>query len=1173
MSIFSALNAGVSGVKANGAAIGMISDNVANANTTSAKKFMYEFKSLMKGGVSGNYTAGGVEAAARTTVDVAGTIETTSISTDLAIDGKGMFVVNTKSDGTGDYKYTRQGDFRTDKLGNMINSSGGYLMGWQLTGNEDTDNATTSSGTLSSLDVINVNSIGAVPIATTNIVTALNLNAGQQTLEGAGFTMQIDSNSTPNNSIAISDIIYPSDLKEGDGFKVTYGSSKQNVTFTYGGFDLSNKVSSDNKILGTENKVNKFTELNDGDEFTIYTPTSDNITLSFKKDSPDKTKAQFNSLETLASAIDYAKGLTARIAEGQLLIAPENATEAMTFINSTDTLLSTTTEHIANKGIFGHGSAVTSKVSLDMAVDNVLGVTAGATAHTQNLANATNGDAFVISTDSGEEYEFVYQSTPVNNNEFDTLDALRVAINTSASDVTSSVTGGQLTISAAGNANAILSVVDKNVNGVTNLATELKLLHNNTFNVSDGATVGDGLKINIGSFSNADSSRLCYDSGDVLGRYVNNITSYDLSQDTKYTARAAATVFAGNATDGDRIQIVTDNGTFNFEFKSTTPNVTANEFNSLSTLQQALNNNTDFTASLNGNALQITADGTSSTYIRSIEDSNVLGNSNFASTLGIKVKKADINDTINVVLDSGEEYEFKYTDKTGGSGNSGAPLANLGEFNSITSLISAINDLAEGKLLLVNNGTEFSVDTENNNTIYSITSSGTLDIADYLGIKMETKDIDVEFTGNTQGAGTNGEPIVSQGEFNNVNTLTQAINSRADGMLEITFSDTGNKFKLDPQFGGKIKYINNSNAVGTSDFATKLGLRGIDMLASFGFNSTLAKDDRFASVQNIESLINSVDGITTSINNNKLKIYSVDPTASIKFENSSTTDFVDFFDMPTSQLDPEYEPSNQGKNMSSGNITPHFTRNIEVIDSLGTAHDVEMGFVKLDNGKWGLEVYATNSADIQTSRNDGLLASGTVKFDGTGRITSIDIVPVSPIAGTTPPKMKIKWSNGAEDSKLGINFGKVSNKSSIDVTKGLRQLEGDYVVNKFEQDGVKVGMPSAIEIDENGVITASLSGGLRKSHQVSLINFSNPNGLKLEGYNLYNTSIQAGSYTVSKANSDSTGAIASSSLEKSNIEIVEEMSKMIVIQRAYQANAKTISTANSILEELNRIFT
>lgn len=178
MSIYGALFSAVSGLFAQSQALGTISDNISNVNTTGYKDTSEQFSTLVTEAASAtSYTPGGVLAHPRQLIDRQGLLQSAASPTDVAVSGQGFFVVNTNASsqsGTPFY-FTRAGDFQPDAQGNLVNTAGYFLQGFatDANGNVITSNRTTTTD----LETINVNGLSGTAAATQNITIAANLPA------------------------------------------------------------------------------------------------------------------------------------------------------------------------------------------------------------------------------------------------------------------------------------------------------------------------------------------------------------------------------------------------------------------------------------------------------------------------------------------------------------------------------------------------------------------------------------------------------------------------------------------------------------------------------------------------------------------------------------------------------------------------------------------------------------------------------------------------------------------------------------------------------------------------------------------------------------------------------------------------------------------------------------
>jgi flagellar hook protein FlgE len=177
MSLFGSLFSAVSGLNAQSQSMAMIADNVSNVNTVSYKAAAASFSTLVTGSSTGSsanraYSSGGALASTHYRIEQQGLIQASTSPTDVAIDGKGFFVVNEQPDGSGEQLYTRAGAFEPDYLGNLVNAAGFYLQGWILDSSGDVVN-------VNQVDTVNVRVINGLAAATTSVSIGANLDARQ----------------------------------------------------------------------------------------------------------------------------------------------------------------------------------------------------------------------------------------------------------------------------------------------------------------------------------------------------------------------------------------------------------------------------------------------------------------------------------------------------------------------------------------------------------------------------------------------------------------------------------------------------------------------------------------------------------------------------------------------------------------------------------------------------------------------------------------------------------------------------------------------------------------------------------------------------------------------------------------------------------------------------------
>ena len=182
MSIFGGLRSGVSGLFAQSQSMAMISDNIANVNTVGYKVNRARFSTLVTTpGSESAFASGGVQSSVGREINAQGQLAASTASTDIAISGNGFFAVtdgltfNTTTcvyEPSDDIFYTRAGEFRADKDGNLVNTAGFYLMGFPRNA---TDTGFDVTNVLSAMNGVNVAGQSAAPVSTSSVSLSANL--------------------------------------------------------------------------------------------------------------------------------------------------------------------------------------------------------------------------------------------------------------------------------------------------------------------------------------------------------------------------------------------------------------------------------------------------------------------------------------------------------------------------------------------------------------------------------------------------------------------------------------------------------------------------------------------------------------------------------------------------------------------------------------------------------------------------------------------------------------------------------------------------------------------------------------------------------------------------------------------------------------------------------------
>lgn len=437
-------------------------------------------------------------------------------------------------------------------------------------------------------------------------------------------------------------------------------------------------------------------------------------------------------------------------------------------------------------------------------------------------------------------------------------------------------------------------------------------------------------------------------------------------------------------------------------------------------------------------------------------------------------------------------------------------------------------------------------------------------------------------SGTTTFTYTPTAPNSQLGQFNNLNNLADAINS----VTGLTSRVVNGKIYIGAKDANAAVSFANASTVGNSGPPVKAG---IDWVRELGLANVSAGLNRFNSLQSLADLVNLSTGLDATVSNplgaSSVSINVTDPLDTINFTDSGTNtgsllaqlglvnslNSGAFVAQTTGSLGPAYDPLSSAKNMASGAIAPQFSRPVTVYDALGTAHNLNVGFIKTSTNAWAVEVYAQPATDVNSALPNGQIASGTILFNGDGSLRSVSQALLA--------ELNINWTNGSATTKITYNWGTAGqpfgtlNAASIGKTDGMSQFDSGYNVSFVNQNGAPVGQLTGIAIDANGYISASYSNGeTSKLYKIPLASFTDPNSLQASSGNAYQQSNNSGGVNLKEAGSSGVGTFAAGSLELSNVELASQLTDMIVAQRAYQANTKVIQTADTLLDSLDQLI-
>ena len=253
-------------------------------------------------------------------------------------------------------------------------------------------------------------------------------------------------------------------------------------------------------------------------------------------------------------------------------------------------------------------------------------------------------------------------------------------------------------------------------------------------------------------------------------------------------------------------------------------------------------------------------------------------------------------------------------------------------------------------------------------------------------------------------------------------------------------------------------------------------------------------------------------------------------------------------------LSPGQALRNSGKLMMSSHGST-----AEIFDSLGSKHTVSIKWAKTgtttDGGtEWSMIIQVPEPAKINYSGvGPDNVITGSARFNANGSLASFH-----------PATFTFTANNGSQAGQnVSLNFGLGTDFN------GLTSFDKDSSTESISQDGYTGGTLNGIKIDETGTIIGSFTNGQSFGlAKVALASFTNNEGLQSEGGNVFSQTANSGEAVIGAAGTGDKGTIAASKLEASNVDLSRALTDLIVIQRGFQANSKTITTSDEMLNTL-----
>lgn len=538
---------------------------------------------------------------------------------------------------------------------------------------------------------------------------------------------------------------------------------------------------------------------------------------------------------------------------------------------------------------------------------------------------------------------------------------------------------------------------------------------------------------------------------------------------------------------------------------------------------------------------------------------DVIGN-NIANvnTIGYKGSRITFSDTFNQMIKAG-------TNPTDSSGGTNSMQVGLGmKINSIdrnwnqgtferTGITTDLALQGPGLFILNNNGTQ-----------------------QYSRAGAFIFDADGALVNPQNGAVVQGKVANGLGEIppgNSIQNIVIDKNLRLPAIATENIAWGGNLESSSPtlrtdivEMSGNLKSDDVANLAGTGSETYKIfGTDGTEYQLVLDYENT-AYDGTTTPVTNAAYTVNyeilDSDGnpLSTPVSGSQLLTFDSSGKNTTSALNISDSSGIVDFELNFNALTRNDSPTDINSVIDKGDEPEAVTGTVSIYDSLGNAHSLTITYTHIDTGSWAWEVEEPTTGTLETASPNE--PNGIIKFKADG---TIDQIKQGDTIVATLPAIRFTPASGADTMPMELDFGSG--------TEGITQTSLSSQVAALSQDGSAASSLANLNIDQYGNIVGIFSNGTSQSlAQVMVATFTNLNGLVSIGDNMYQVAANAGDPRIGEPGEATTTTIQSGALEQSNVDLSEEFTKMIVSQRGFQANARVVTTADALLQEITNLI-
>jgi flagellar hook protein FlgE len=244
---------------------------------------------------------------------------------------------------------------------------------------------------------------------------------------------------------------------------------------------------------------------------------------------------------------------------------------------------------------------------------------------------------------------------------------------------------------------------------------------------------------------------------------------------------------------------------------------------------------------------------------------------------------------------------------------------------------------------------------------------------------------------------------------------------------------------------------------------------------------------------------------------------------------------------------------------------------INIYDPEGNKRELRLEIYKVGENLWRGRVNIDNAENITVNvvGPDGVDTNVPgnnqfeIGFTSDGRIASVSDGADTLNSGSLDVFVTFRIPGNPEPQTIKLKMGEAG------TVNGVTQFASEFTMRAKEQDGYPMGYLEAFTIDNTGTIIGTYTNGVKEPlAKIALAIFTNPAGLNKEGETKFSYSMNSGEPNIGEAGSGGRGKILAGLLEMSNVDLTDQFTDMIVTQRGFQANSRTITTTDQMIQEV-----